>query len=133
MLKIKRETDYAIRCIMYLSARRSQVAGQLQIARAMQIPKPFLSKILQRLTKTGLVLSVLGVKGGFKLAKSPARITLLDVITAIEGPVAMNICAVDRKICGLSGKCKVHPVWVKARAQAERALAKVNFGKLAGK
>ncbi len=60
----------------------------------------------------------------------PKKINLLDVIDAIEGPVAMNRCAVNRKICSLSSNCAVHPIWVELRKDVEKKLRKTDFAKL---
>ena len=131
MLKIKRETDYAVRCIAYLAANKGRVVEQGEIARAMRIPRTFLAKILQKLAKAGLVTSFLGASGGFKLSRAPARITLHDVIVATEGPVAMNLCTVNRKACALGRTCKVHPFWVEVRAEVEKLLTRIDFEKIA--
>ena len=130
MLQIKRETDYAIRCLYYLSGKKDEVVMVDEIAREMRIPKTFLAKILQRLAKAGLVQSYVGVKGGFYLAKEPQEINLYEVITAIEGPVAMNKCTVNKKSCGFSKTCKVHPIWVAVRKESEGVLKKNTFKKI---
>jgi Rrf2 family protein len=127
MLQIKRETDYAIRCLFYLSGKEDEVVMVDEIAQEMRIPKTFLAKILQRLAKAGLVLSYVGVKGGFYIAKNPEEISLYDVITAIEGPVAMNKCTVNKRSCSLSSRCKVHPIWVNVRREIEEVLRKNTF------
>jgi Rrf2 family protein len=126
-MQITRETDYAIRCVLYLSESPEEVVMVNEIARARRIPKSFLSKILQKLTKAGIVRSYRGVKGGFRLAKKPKRISLLDVIEAIEGPVAMNRCAINNRLCSLSNSCSAHPVWVDVRKKVEEMLKKHNF------
>ena len=129
-MEITRETDYAIRCVLYLSRKRGTVTMVDEIAREMCIPKSFLAKILQKLTKSAIVKSYRGVKGGFEVARRPREISLLDVIECIQGPVGMNMCAVDKTACGLSGSCSVHPVWVEARRQVERFLRRKNFAQL---
>lgn len=132
-MQITRQTDYAIRCIIFLAEHPNEVMVVDEVARAKSIPKVFLSKILQKLTRVGIVRSYRGVKGGFKLAKSPKDITLLDVIEAIEGPVAMNICAIDKRLCNLSNTCSVHPVWVKIKKDVEKRLKNENFARLVKK
>jgi len=116
--------------VLYLSQYRGEVKVVDEIARAKSIPRVFLSKILQKLTKAGIVRSYRGVKGGFELARRPRDISLLDVIEAIDGPVALNICAIDKKMCSLSNTCSVHPVWVKLRRELERRLREYNFERL---
>jgi len=97
------------------------------ISRSMKIPMSFLAKILQRLMKQDIVKSVRGVKGGFRLAKQPRDINLLQVVEAIQGVSAANICAIDKSLCRLSKTCSVHPVWVEIREMVEKRLKKETF------
>lgn len=128
---ITRKTDYAIRCVLHLAESPEEVVMISEIAKQRNIPTSFLAKILQRLARAGIVKSLRGVKGGFTLAKKPVDISLLDVVEAIEGSVAMNICAVDKKMCGLSSTCSVHPVWVELRKDVEDRLRQWSFARLA--
>lgn len=104
-----------------------------EIAGIREVPKTFLAKILQKLSKAGIVKSFRGVKGGVSLTKRPQDITLLDIIVAIEGPVAMNRCVVDEGFCNFSATCTVHPVWVGIREGVENLLRGYNLKMLAGK
>ncbi len=130
-MHITRKADYAVRCVLYLSRNPDRAASVDEVSREMSVPKPFLAKILQRLMKTGIVNSTRGVKGGFQLAKNPENINLLDVVEAIDGAVAMNICAVDKNMCGFSNTCSVHPVWVELREEIKSRLKSWNFARLA--
>ncbi|MBI5676745.1 MAG: Rrf2 family transcriptional regulator [Nitrospirae bacterium] len=129
-MRITRETDYAIRCILYLSELPDKVAMAGEIAEAMKIPKSFLAKILQKLTRAKIVHSFRGVKGGVRLAKKPEDISLLDVINTIEGDVGMNICAVNEKACDQSKECSVHHIWIEIREAVENILKRYNFENL---
>jgi Rrf2 family protein len=110
-MEITRETDYAVRCVFYLTKKGLAVTMAEEIAQAMMIPKSFLSKILQKLVKARIVRSYRGVKGGFRLAHDPKEISLLTVIEAIQGPVYMNRCAIDDRFCPRSEHCTIHPIW----------------------
>jgi Rrf2 family protein len=129
-MQITRETDYAIRCVDYLSEKWGSVTMVDEISKGKCVPKSFLAKILQKLTKASIVKSYRGVKGGFELARPPKDITLLDVIEAIQGPVAMNVCALDETMCGFSSSCAIHPVWIEIRREVEKILKKNTFAKL---
>ena len=130
---ITRGADYAVRCILLLSKEPDRIISANEISKSMLIPRSFLAKILQRLSLKGIVKSTQGVSGGFQLAKKPGKINLLEVIEAIQGPSAMSICAIDKRICGLSGTCAVHPIWVELREDVEKRLKRENFAKLARK
>jgi Rrf2 family protein len=129
-MQITRETDYAIRCVDYLSDKWGSVTMVDEISKGKCVPKSFLAKILQKLTKASIVKSYRGVKGGFELARPPKNVTLLDVIEAIQGPVAMNVCALDEAMCDFSSSCAIHPVWIEIRREVEKILKKNNFAKL---
>jgi Rrf2 family protein len=130
IMEITRQTDYAIRCVLYLSKKQDQPTVVEEIAQEMSIPKSFLSKIVQKLSRADILESFRGIKGGFKLARKPAEISLLDVIAAMQGPAASNKCAVDKAKCNLSCACVVHPVWIELRKQTEDYLRKINFANL---
>jgi Rrf2 family protein len=130
-MNITRETDYAVRCVLCLSETPDEVVMVDDIAVATSVSKAFLAKILQKLTKAGIVKSFRGVKGGFRLTRKPKDITLLDVIEAIEGEVSMNKCVVDQRFCELHETCTVHPVWVGIRSSVEDLLRGYNFEFLA--
>src|SRR5208283_1382436 len=131
-MEITRETDYAIRCILYLSDKQGVISMVEDIAREMQIPKSFLAKILQKLARASIVKSFRGVKGGFQLARLPEEISLLDVMEAIEGEVSMNACALDQTLCSRSKTCPVHPAWVDIRKDFRKILKKYTFARLLG-
>jgi len=129
---VTRETDYAVRCVLYLAHDKEQVASVSQIAEQMHIPKSFLAKILQRLVREGIVESIRGVNGGFRLLKDPVHITLLEVLTAIQGVAPVNSCAIDKRRCNLSSRCGVHPIWIEIRREIERRLATQTISSLVG-
>lgn len=121
---VTRETDYAVRTVLYLARDRDRSASATEVAHAMQIPKSFLAKILQRLVRSHILTSMRGRNGGFRLAKNPPEISLLSILESIQGPAAINVCAIDSRMCRLSATCTVHPVWVQIRKEVERRLRK---------
>jgi Rrf2 family protein len=127
---ITRETDYAVRTIVYLAKDPDQVASATEIAKAMHIPKSFLAKILQRLVRCGMLTSSRGASGGFRLIKKASEISLLDILTAFQGPAGINTCAVDKKRCKLSSTCAVHPIWVDIRKEVEARLKRETIEKI---
>lgn len=128
-MNITRETDYAVRCVLYLAKHHDGVAIVDDIAREMEIPKSFLAKILQKLARAGIVKSTRGVKGGFRLALAPSDISLLRVIEAIQGPLCLNLCLIDDKHCRRSTFCSVHPAWVEIQKTVAKELSAYDFGR----
>ncbi len=130
---VTRKADYAVRCVLLLAGEPARIFSAAEIAHSMSIPRSFLAKILQELSRGGIVRSTQGTRGGYRLSRDPSRINLLEVIEAVQGPSAANACAVDKRVCSLSRSCAVHPVWVSVRESVEKKLKKENFGRLAGR
>ena len=130
---VTRETDYAVRTVLFLAQDQERVSSVTEIAKAMHIPKSFLAKIVQRLVKHGILASIRGVAGGFRLAKKPREISLLAVMESIQGNTGINICATDKRLCRLSGTCTVHPIWVEIRRDVEKKLLKQTIADLVKK
>lgn len=106
---IRRDSDYAIRCLIYLARldpRRVEPVGQ--IAELEGLPEPLLRKIMQKLSRAGLVQSVRGVHGGFRLKKDPAAINILMILQAVQGEVVFSRCLLPNECCPNSGVCQLH-------------------------
>ena len=86
----------------FSSREADRIASAAEISKAAHIPKGFLAKILQRLAKRGIVRSTKGAAGGFALSKSAEEVCVFEVIEALQGPCAINACAVDKNACDLS-------------------------------
>ena len=127
---VTRKTDYAVRCVLYLAQANEQITNVTEVSRMMHIPKTFLAKIFQKLVRAGLVESIRGMNGGFRLAKKPSDISLLDIMDAIQGPLCVNVCAVDSRKCTRSSTCSVHPVWVELRKDVNKRLQEQTIAKL---
>jgi Rrf2 family protein len=134
MMELTRKGEYAIRGIVYLASRPSDKVCLLsEIASAVDVPQTFLAKIFQQFSKIGLVRSYRGTGGGFILGRSPDKITLLEVVEAVEGPIVPNRCLTGEGECSRTPTCNVHPVWVKVQSQVRDILARVTLQELAGK
>ncbi len=97
--------------IYLVSIPKEVVVPFREIARQMDIPEDFLAKILKILVDENLVESTRGPHGGYALARSSNAISVLDVIEAVEGPVALNVCLDGEHTCGHSNCCTMAPIW----------------------
>ncbi len=117
-MRISRSGEYGLKGLVFLA---SQPADRLflvsEISKREKVPRPFLAKILQRLSKTGLLKSVRGVKGGFTLGKPAHKITMREVLEALDGPIALNRCLIREGECKREEVCPIHPIWEKAQKQ----------------
>ncbi len=131
-MQITREGDYGIRSVLYLSRQPfKKVSFVNEISEEYKIPRSFLAKILQKLVKAKIVRSYRGVKGGFSLAKQARDITALDVLEAIEGRLAINLCLIDKKKCNFSKHCPTYFLWSNVQSKVADTLKKTNFEDLA--
>jgi len=116
-----------MKCILYLSRQSVRFIPVADIAEQNSIPRSFLAKILQKLTKIGIVESQQGNSGGFRLCRPPEDINLYEIFTAIQGPMVVNECVMDQKFCNRINFCSVHPIWVELKQEIEQKLKAVNF------
>ena len=129
-MQITRETDYAIRCILYMSETPKRVTAVEEIAAAKNIPKSFLAKILQKLSKADIVTSHAGIKGGFRLARDPKDVNLLTLVEVIQGPLALNACVIVEGACNFRNLCSVHWAWVEIQEKLGDLLQEYDFERL---
>lgn len=131
-MQVTREVDYGIRSVLYLSRQPfKKVSFVNEISEEYKIPRSFLAKILQKLVKAKIVRSYRGVKGGFSLARQARDINVLEVLEAIEGKLALNVCIADKKKCSFSKHCPSHLLWLNVQTKVIDSLKKANFEDLA--
>jgi Rrf2 family protein len=97
----------------------------------MDIPEAYLPHILGRLVAAGLVVSEPGRKGGYELARSPAEITMLEVVEAVEGRLHRERCALSGGPCHWDVACAVHPFWARAQDAFMEQLRTTTLGDIA--
>jgi len=109
VIRFSKLTDYGL-VLMTVMARdhRSAVHTARDLASASRLPLPTVSKLLKQLSHSGLLSSHRGIKGGYGLAKEPADISVAEIVTAIEGPIALTECSTDvTGICDLECSCPI--------------------------
>jgi Rrf2 family protein len=122
-MQLTRAADYAVRVMVHLAGLPpSTRASRAELAAAAECPGQFLSKVLQNLTRAGLVLSHRGNTGGFELPNMHRAATLLEVVEAIEGPIRLNVCLTSDRVCTRQEWCPAHEVWASAQAAVAQVL-----------
>ena len=113
---ISRSGIHGIRALCALSRlREGEYAGASTLAKEIEAPENYLGKLLQSLARTKLVESRKGARGGFRLARDPARITLFEIVDAIENIGRWNGCFLGRRTCSSDTPCSVHDRWAEVK------------------
>jgi len=133
MLKLTKKADYGLIALKHLAvAGERGTASAKEIADAYGLPLPLLAKILQKLTKTGLLQSVSGSTGGYRLARHPRKISALEVIKAIDGPIILTTCFTAHGHCDQSEKCTVREPLRKVHESIMQLLERITISEMAG-
>ena len=127
MLRVSRLTDYATVVMTSLAARPDAVLSTAQVAAAARLQLPTVSKLLKSLTHAGLVESFRGVNGGYRLTRPSGRISLAEIIEAMEGPIGMTECGVGVGHCQRESHCKVRGNWRRVNAAVAGALRGISL------
>lgn len=132
-MRLSSMADYAV-LTMAAAARhcgRSRV-NSAQLAAETGLPVPTVQKLVSRLSAAGLLASVRGAGGGFKLSRPAAAITLADIVEAVEGPIALASCVEQgRHDCTLEAACSLRPHWPLVNDALRGALAGISLTQLA--
>jgi Rrf2 family protein len=134
MLRINRQTDYAVRVILALATRKMDARlSSAAIQSEMLIPPSFMSRIVAQLANNGLVKTFAGRDGGLQLARPAAEINLKDVFEAFEGPLLLSECmqAHEEDDCPFQNNCHVRSKWGRIQVAMLREMASINFADLA--
>ena len=119
-----KKCEYGLQAVLYLATQdKGAVVSADDIAKKLDIPKEFVSKILQSLTESGIVLSKKGKAGGFSLARDPQKIKLIDIVASIDGLAVFNNCVLGFPSCNPTNPCPLHEKWGILRTQAYNMLS----------
>ncbi|KRG77308.1 Rrf2 family transcriptional regulator [Stenotrophomonas ginsengisoli] len=111
MLRVTKLTDYATVVLTVLAARPGQVLSATELAEAAGLEATTVAKLLKPLAQAGLVVGLRGVNGGYRLARDAQAISLIEVVQAMEGPLAITECSQDHNNCGIAHQCGVRSQW----------------------
>ncbi|HEX2960160.1 MAG: Rrf2 family transcriptional regulator [Ignavibacteria bacterium] len=125
-----KKCEYGLQAVLYLAANMQEDVVRVDvIAKELNIPKEFVSKILQSLREHGIIESKKGKTGGFALAKDPSQIRLIEIVEAIDGLGIFNSCVLGFPNCNPEHPCPVHDKWGKLRTEAYKMLSEETLDK----
>jgi len=131
-MQMTRAADYAVRVMIHLAGLPpATCVTHGDLAAAVDCPRQFLAKVLQRMSRARLIVSRRGNIGGFELPEDRRQATMLEIIEAMEGPVALNLCLESASACGRQPSCPAHLVWAQAQAALVAVLRSATIEELA--
>ncbi len=133
MIRITRETDYALLILAHLHRRSGGgVYSARDVSSWAGVSLPMASKILKALARSGLLVSNRGAKGGYGLARELESISVADVVRAIEGPISLVECVSNPGNCDQESTCLTSQSWKRINDAVEGALQGVSVSELVG-
>jgi len=133
MLRLGKKADYGLIALRHLALQSPRAScSAKEIAKTYGMPRELVAKILQRLTKIGLLASQHGTNGGYALVRDPSEINAFEVIRALEGPLFITSCVTDRRECHQMTRCTVREPLRKVNEAIARALSEVTVWSLIG-
>ncbi len=126
---ISQTAEYALRAIVFMAETHDEAHTNQQIAAATKVPAGYLSKVLQGLTRSGLVVSWRGLGGGFALAKAPEEMTILEIVDAVDPLPRIHSCPLQIKEHG-TNLCALHRRLDEATAQVEKTFRETTVAEL---
>ena len=130
MFRMNKLTDYGILLLTRMATAREGEISARELAEETRIPLPTVGKILKILLKEGLLVSHRGTKGGYALSRSCDRITVAEIIRALEGPIAVTDCQESR--CELETGCPTRPHWLVVNRTILGALQNLTLREMTG-
>jgi Rrf2 family protein len=132
-LELTKRGDYAVRAMLALTRGAGNgLLSARRISDAMDIPVRFLPQVLADLQRAGLIEAAPGRAGGYRLARDPGAVSLLEVIEAVEGESRRQACVLRGAPCGQDGFCDVHGVFFEGQEALLRTFAGASLADLAG-
>lgn len=128
MIRITRETDYGIVLMTFMARNSGEPHSAAHLAERHNLSLPMVSKILKALAKGGLLVSQRGVKGGYSLARKPQQISVVEIIDALEGPIAITECTHgEPSECVHQDYCGVSNHWSRINDAIRKALENISL------
>ncbi len=127
MLRLSKLTDYAIVVMTAMADDQARVHSASELAATTRLEQPTVAKVLKGLAKSGLIKSYRGVNGGYALAAPADRVSVADIIGAMEGPIGVTECSAHVGLCAQEAVCALRTNWRRISRAIEIALSEVTL------
>ncbi len=131
MFKLSKKADYALIAVKHLAMHREEHACSAgEVAEEYGISGTLMAKVLQRLAREGLVQARHGATGGYQLTRDPARMSALEVISAIDGPILITSCVTNHGTCETTSRCSIREPLRRVNESILQVLSTVTIAQL---
>lgn len=131
MLKLSKLADYATVLMTAIAADPARVHNGHELAGRTHVPAPTVAKLLKALARGGLLESLRGVHGGYRLTRQPEAVSVADVIRALEGPIAVTQCSDHHGTCSIEASCATRANWRLINGAIRQALEAISLAQMA--
>ncbi len=126
-----KKCELAIQAVLFLSVKKGKnVYNAYEVSKELKVPKEFVSKMLQTLTRSGIIGSKKGKNGGFFLAREPKDIKLIEIVEIIDGLESFTTCVLGFPNCSDEHPCPVHERWGAIRDETIHMLSEESLEQL---
>ena len=131
MVRLNKMTDYAVVMLSHLAVDNDRVVTAAQLARDSALPLPSVSKLMKQLSKTGILTSHRGASGGYRLGRAPKDISVAEIVTIFEGPIALTACIEGADTsCDAMPQCSLRGHWNQVNHAIQIALDSISLADL---
>jgi len=127
MLRVSKLTDYGSVILAYMASHPGQTLSAEGLSRAVYLPSATVRKLLKLMKRSGLVESSRGKNGGYTLSRPAEEISLAQIISVIEGPIALTECSVKKDLCQIESHCAIRPRWQNINRVIYNSLSQVTL------
>jgi Rrf2 family protein len=130
MLSLSKTTGYAVQALSCLETEACHSHCISDVAKCSRVPRSYLPKIINSLSRNGLVTTKRGYRGGISLARDPADISVLEIVEAVEGKAWLGECLLGMDDCEIRVNCVTHTFWTRIRREITKELRNISLASL---
>jgi len=132
MIRLSRLADYGVVLACQMAVKADRCHNAFDLAAATGLPAPTVSKLLAALARAGVLVSQRGAKGGYRLARAPEAISAADIVSAVDGPIALTVCIEHGAgVCDVESLCPTRSGWRRINDAVRDAMKSVSLADLA--
>jgi len=133
-MQLSNTSQYAIRILAYITdSKETRLISALELSQALVMSYKFLTKIMTELVKAGLVISIRGREGGYKLSKNPSEIMVEDILKLFNDSIKDEQCVLGIGFCNGMCKCALHDQWMEPKLLMQKMFRESSLKDIAGK